>query len=89
MALRKREREKKWDRKINVSQICSSHIQKTIKSGKRISGKQFNKIVGIFHYYLLLNMNYGLFTYKFHLEKVKFRTSTFTLVDPKTVKTYS
>ena len=32
--LEKREREKKWDGKINVSQICSSHTLKTIKSGK-------------------------------------------------------
>jgi len=32
--LRKREREKKWDGKMNVSQICSSHTLKTIKSGK-------------------------------------------------------
>jgi len=51
----KRVREKKWDGKINVSQTCSSHMLKTIKSGKEFSGKQ---IVGIFHY---------LFTFKYEL----------------------
>ncbi len=35
------ERKKKWDGKINVSQICSSHALKTIKSGKEF---QENKL---------------------------------------------
>jgi len=48
-------REKKWDGKINVSQICSSHTLKTIKSGKEFQEKQ---IVGIFR---------CLFTFKYEL----------------------
>ena len=68
----KRVREKKWDGKINVSQICSSHTLKTIKSGKEF---QENKLLEFFIACLLLNMNYKLFAFKFHLKKVKFRTS--------------
>ena len=53
--LEKKEREKKWDGKINVSQICSSHTLKTIKSGKEFQG---NKLLEFFHY---------LFTFKYEL----------------------
>ena len=45
-------REKKWDGKINVSQICSSHTLKTIKSGKEF---QENKLLEFFIACLLLN----------------------------------
>ena len=65
-------REKKWDGKINVSQICSSHTLKTIKSGKEF---QENVLLEFFIACLLLNINYELFAFKFHLKKVKFRTS--------------
>ena len=50
----KREREK-WDGKINVSQICSSHTLKTIKSGKEFQEKQ---LLEFFHY---------LFTFEYEL----------------------
>ena len=63
-------REKKWDGKINVSQTCSSHMLKTIKSGKEF---QENKLLEFFIACLLLNMNYELFAFKFHLKKVKFK----------------
>ncbi len=59
-------REKKWDGKINVSQICSSHTLKTIKSGKEF---QENRLLEFFITYLLLNMNYELFTFKFYLKR--------------------
>jgi len=58
-----------------VSQICSSHIQKTIKSGKEFQENYLIILLEFFITYLLLNMNYGLFAFKFHLKKVKFRTS--------------
>jgi hypothetical protein len=86
MALRKREREKKWDGKMNVSQICSSHMLKTIKSGKEF---QENKLLEFFIACLLLSINYELFAFKFHLKKVKFRTSRQrTLKIMKILKTY-
>jgi len=56
----KRVREKKWDGKINVSQICSSHMLKTIKSGKEF---QENKLLEFFIACLLLNMTYELFCF--------------------------
>jgi len=45
MALRKKSEREKWDGKINVSQICSSHTLKTIKSGKEF---QENKLLEFF-----------------------------------------
>jgi hypothetical protein len=66
------EGKKKWDGKINVSKICSSHTQKTIKSGKRISE---NNSIKLLEFFITVNFEYELFTFKFHLKKVKFQTS--------------
>ncbi len=61
-----------------MSQICSSHTLKTIKSEKEF---RENKLLEFFITYLLLDMNYELFAFKFHLKKVKFRTSTMTMAE--------
>ncbi len=55
---RKREREKKWDGKMNVSQICSSHTLKTIKSGKEFSEK--NNSLKLLEFFITINFEYKL-----------------------------
>ena len=60
-------REKKWDGKINVSQICSSHTLKTIKSGKEFSEK--NNSLKLLEFFITINFEYELLLLNFILKR--------------------
>jgi hypothetical protein len=53
------ERKKKWDGKINVSKIFSSHTLKTIMSGKEF---QKNNSIKLLEFFIAICFEYELFT---------------------------